>query len=205
LETGTLVLAAGEGRRMGAGAPYKLLCAFAGVPLVRHVCAEAVASGVGPVVVVTGFRAQEVEAALGGLPLESAFNPKHVEGMAGSLQVGLAHPALRDVDGVIVMLADMPNVGAVALRQLRDRFIDHNGQAVIRAADGDRPGNPVVLPRSLFGAIMSLGGDEGARHVIAAGGLPVHLVDIGSAALQDVDTPEALLAAGGELREITHG
>ncbi|MGR6469277.1 nucleotidyltransferase family protein [Rhizobium sp. PAMB 3182] len=205
METGILILAAGEGRRMGAGAPYKLLCGFSGVPLVRHVCAEAVASGAGPVVVVTGFRAQEVEAALRDLPLEIIVNPKHVEGMAGSLQMGLAHPALRDVNGVIVMLADMPNVGAVALGKLRDRFVDNDGRAVIRAADGDRPGNPVVLPRSLFVPIMSLGGDEGARRVIAAGGLPVHLVDIGPAALQDVDTPEALLAAGGELREIIHG
>jgi molybdenum cofactor cytidylyltransferase len=205
LETGILILSAGEGRRMGAGAPYKLLCAFAGVPLVRHSCAEAIASGAGPVVVVTGFRAEEVEVALRDLPLSIVVNPKHMEGMAGSLQVGLAHPALRDVDGVIVMLADMPNVSAMALRQLRDRFVDHGGRAVIRAADGDRPGNPLVLPRSLFAPIMSLGGDEGARRVIAAGGLPVHLVDIGPAALQDVDTPEALLAAGGELREIIHG
>jgi molybdenum cofactor cytidylyltransferase len=62
-----------------------------------------------------------------------------------------------------------------------------------------------VLPKSLFEPIMSLAGDEGARRVIAAGGLPVHLVDIGPAALQDVDTAEALVAAGGELREITHG
>jgi molybdenum cofactor cytidylyltransferase len=205
LTVGILVLAAGEGRRMGAGAPYKLLCSFAGVPLVRRVCTEAVESAVGPVVVVTGFRAREVEAALGGLALEIVVNPRHVEGMASSLQVGLSHPALQAVDGVIVMLADMPSVGVAALRQLHQLFVDHRGRAIIRAADGDWPGNPVVLPKSLFAPIMSLAGDEGARRVIAAGGLPVHLVDIGPAALQDVDTAEALVAAGGELREITHG
>ncbi|MCQ2004080.1 NTP transferase domain-containing protein [Rhizobium sp. NRK18] len=205
MTVGILVLAAGEGRRMGEGAPYKLLCSFAGIPLVRRVCTEAIESAIGPVVVVTGFRAQDVEAALAGLPLEFVVNPRHADGMASSLQVGLTHPALQAVDGLIVMLADMPTVGAMALRQLRDQFLVHNGHAVIRAADGDRPGNPVVLPKSLFAPIMSLAGDEGARRVIAAGGLPVHLVDIGPAALQDVDTPEALVAAGGELREITHG
>ena len=47
---------------------------------------------------------------------------------------------------------------------------------------------------------MRLEGDVGARHIIETSGLPVIDIDIGDAAHLDVDTPEAVLAAGGVLR-----
>ncbi len=74
------------------------------------------------------------------------------------------------------------------------------GRAIVRAvADGKR-GNPVILPRSTFAAIMKLEGDIGARAIVETSGLDVVDVEIGSAAHLDVDTPEAVLAAGGVLK-----
>jgi molybdenum cofactor cytidylyltransferase len=46
-----------------------------------------------------------------------------------------------------------------------------------------------------------LEGDIGARAIIESSGLPVVDVDIGPAAHIDVDTPEAVIAAGGVLKE----
>jgi molybdenum cofactor cytidylyltransferase len=60
-----------------------------------------------------------------------------------------------------------------------------------------QPGNPVILPRIPFRSLDQLEGDTGARKVIAASGLDVVGVEIGLAAVCDIDTPEALDAAGG--------
>jgi molybdenum cofactor cytidylyltransferase len=70
----------------------------------------------------------------------------------------------------------------------------------VRAVSGGRRGNPVVLPRATFAAVLRLKGDVGARHVIESAGLDVVDVEIGAAAHVDVDTPEAVAAAGGVLK-----
>jgi molybdenum cofactor cytidylyltransferase len=64
---------------------------------------------------------------------------------------------------------------------------------------GGKRGNPVILPRATFEAIMRLEGDIGARPIVEESGLPVIDVEIGAAAHLDTDTPEAILAAGGVL------
>jgi len=48
--------------------------------------------------------------------------------------------------------------------------------------------------------LRRLGGGAGARHIVETCGLAVIDVDIGEAAHLDVDTPEAVIAAGGVLK-----
>ena len=70
----------------------------------------------------------------------------------------------------------------------------------IRFGSGGKRGNPVILPKSVLNAVMRLEGDVGARHIIETSGLPVVDIEIGEAAHLDVDTPEAVVAAGGVLK-----
>ena len=62
--------------------------------------------------------------------------------------------------------------------------------AALRAATEDGlPGHPVMFPRRLFGELGILGGDEGARHVLADE--EVSLLPLpGNRAITDLDTPE---------------
>jgi molybdenum cofactor cytidylyltransferase len=64
--------------------------------------------------------------------------------------------------------------------------------------DGKR-GNPVLWPRAFFPELMEVSGDTGARHILARHEDVLERVEIGLAASTDVDTPEALSAAGGVL------
>ncbi|MBN9057396.1 MAG: NTP transferase domain-containing protein, partial [Rhizobiales bacterium] len=197
LSVAVLVLAAGRASRMQGS--HKLLAAFDGKALVRRSTEAALAARPARVLVVTGHRAGEVEAELAGLGLEVVRNPDHAQGMSTSLRAGIS--ALGPgCDGVMVMLADMPHVTAADMRRLLDAFVAAGGHAIVRAVSGGKRGNPVVLPRSTFPAVLQLEGDVGARHIVESAGLDVVDVEIGDAAHIDVDTPEAVVAAGGVLR-----
>lgn len=192
-----LVLAAGRASRMKGD--HKLLATFDGKALVRRSVEAALAARPARVLVVTGHRADEVEAELAGLTVDILRNPDHAQGMSTSLRAGVS--ALSPgCDGIVVMLADMPHVTGADVRQLLDAFATAGGHAIVRAVSGGKRGNPVVLPRTTFSAILQLEGDVGARHIVESAGLDVVDVEIGEAAHVDVDTPEAVLAAGGVLK-----
>jgi molybdenum cofactor cytidylyltransferase len=186
---------------MGDGGPHKLLASFDGVPLARRSAATLIAAGITPVVAVTGHRHEEIEAALAGQDLAIHFNPDYSTGMASSLSEGLSSSALAGCDGVLVMLADMPAVTAEHLRRMVDAFRKAGGHAVVRAVHDGKRGNPIILPHATFDAVRKLQGDVGARAIVENCGLPIVDVEIGPAAHLDVDTPEAVTAAGGVLRE----
>lgn len=197
MSVAALVLAAGRASRMNGS--HKLLATFDGTALVRRAAEAALAGGPDRVAVVTGHRAEEIEAALAGLAVEILRNPDYAGGMSTSLRAGVAALG-ADCAGVIVMLADMPHVTGADVRRLLDAFAASGGRAVVRAVSGGKRGNPVVLPRATFAAVQQLEGDVGARHIIENAGLAVVDVEIGEAAHVDVDTPEAVAAAGGVLK-----
>ena len=198
-----VVLAAGRASRMGTAdetdPPHKLLAEFDGEPLIRRSCRTALESDGDRVHVVTGYRAADMAAALSGLDLDLIDNPDFDDGMAASLRRGIGAVG-PEAAGAMILLADMPAVGAADLSRLIAAFRKAGGQAIVRAASGEVRGNPVILPRQTFDAIARLEGDVGARQIIASAGLPIVDVDIGDAALLDVDTRQAVIDAGGVLK-----
>jgi molybdenum cofactor cytidylyltransferase len=194
-----IVLAAGQSSRFRAAGGTdltKLVAKLDGKPIVRRVVEAALATKARPVVVVTGYAQDSVEAAVADLDVGLAFNPKFASGLASSLSVGLSAMP-RDVVGALVLLGDMPLIEARLADALIEAFLAREGAlAAIPLTEGRR-GNPVLLGRGLFEAAMRLKGDEGARKLIGAlneGELvEVEASDIG--VTFDVDTPEDLAAA----------
>ncbi len=186
-----LVLAGGRSRRMGER--NKLLCGIDGVPLVLHAINAACASRASQVMVVTGFESELIEAALAGRPVSFTHNPEFDQGMSASLRRGLrALPP--DVDGAIVLLADMPVVRAQDIDRLLDQF-DPDQPAVLVPEHGGRRGNPVLWPRRHFAEMAALCGDTGARGLLEHYASEVRAVPFDHAGIfVDVDTPEALSA-----------
>jgi molybdenum cofactor cytidylyltransferase len=191
-----IVLAAGQSRRMGG--PNKLLARFDGVPLVRRVVEQALASRAAPVIVVTGHQAEEVGRALEGLDVTIAHNPDYADGLATSLKTGLASVPER-AGAVLVVLADMPGVTSDLLNRLIDAFERAPQPAVVLPTIAGKRGNPVLWPRDYFGELRDLSGDSGARHLLGRHEAAIVRVEAGAAASLDVDTREALAAAGGVL------
>lgn len=193
---GVVLLAAGQGRRMGG--PNKLLADLNGVPVVRR-SAEPLTAALpqAPKVAVTGRDGDRVAAALAGTGFRIAHNPTHGEGMAGSLAVGLtALPP--DLDGVVIALGDMPGLRVATLTALVDAFAAHPapGRAVIRPVFDGCPGNPVLWGAAWRTALSALTGDRGGRDLLASDDAPVVHVPLSDPAIRrDIDTPADLDAA----------
>jgi molybdenum cofactor cytidylyltransferase len=194
-----VILGAGRSSRMGG--PNKLLAEIAGRPLVRMVADAVLASRARPVIVVTGHQRERVEAALAGLPVKFVHNPNFAEGLGTSLKAGIAAlPA--EVDGTIVCLGDMPQVDAPLIDRLIGAFDPDKGALVVVPTIDGKRGNPVVWSRRFFPDLMAVEGDVGARYLIGRYSEAVSEVPLtGTAALTDVDTPEALEAVKAELEK----
>ena len=187
-----VVLAAGRSTRMGA--ENKLTAPVGGKALVRHTVEQALASEVGPVLVVTGHQEPAVRAALAGLPVRFVANPDYAAGLSSSLKAGIAAlPA--ETGGVLILLGDMPRVPAALIRRLAAVFAEQPGTGAVVPVSLAGRGNPVLIGAKLFPAVMALTGDAGARRLIDAAGADLIEVAVDEPSVhEDIDTPEALAA-----------
>ena len=196
---GAVILAAGQSSRFRVGGgldPTKLVARIDGKPIVRRVVEAALAAKARPVVVVTGYARDPVEAAVVDLDIRLTFNPQFASGLASSLKAGLtATPS--DAAGALVLLGDMPWIEPRLIDALIDAFLARkDALAAIPSREGRR-GNPVLLGRGLFEAAMRLTGDEGARRLIGAL-IASELVEVEASdtgVTIDIDTPDDLAAA----------
>ena len=186
-----LVLAAGRSRRM---APLNKLMVpdRAGRAMIARVVENALASRARPVMVVTGHERERVEEALAGRPVLMTHAEDYAEGLSASLKAGIA--ALpEDVEGVLVLLGDMPLVGPAMLDRLLSAFDPEEGRAIVQPTFRGKQGNPVLWGREFFGEILAISGDVGARHLTGKHGdrlFNVEMADDG--VLRDFDTQDTL-------------
>lgn len=191
-----ILLAAGASVRMGS---HKLLLPLAGEPVVRK-AAKIVLSRCSPLIVVTGYGKEGVEAALEGLSgILFVHNAEWRVGMAKSAIVGIG--ALPPgASGFFLHHADMPFVTGAAF-DLLARTADERekaGAAPIALVAGRRggAGHPVYFPASYIPTILAISGGERLKGVLDQ--LGFLLVETGcDGVLEDVDRPEeyAALAA----------
>lgn len=185
-----VVLAAGSSRRMGQ--QHKLLATLDGTPMVSRVVDSALSSCVYSTTVVIGHRGDEIRTALKEREVMIVNNPDYCTGLAGSLKLGLSSlPA--EIDGAMIILADMPFVSAVLIDRLIDAFSSPGKRNIVVPRKSGRLGNPVIWPVSFFPEIMQLEGDAGAKALLNRFAATVSTVSVeDDAAFFDVDTPTEL-------------
>lgn len=193
-----VILAAGRSTRM-AGV-NKLLTSIDGRPLVTLAADAALASRASPVLVVVGHEAAAVSRALADRPVTVVGNADYAEGLSTSIRAGVAALA-PGVDGALIMLADMPRVGARHLDRLIAAFAPGDGRTVCVPTWNGVRGNPVLWGRAFFPDLAALSGDTGGRALLRGlgdGVCEVAMADDG--VLVDVDTPEmaARLTSAGD-------
>lgn len=194
-----VILAAGQSSRYRAADPSavsKVVAMLDGKPLVRRVAEAALAAGLAPVVVVTGFARTETEAALAGLDVRFTQNAAFASGLASSLKAGVASLP-PEVSGAAILLADMPKVSDELLRALVAAFAGNTDSSAVAPTFKGQRGNPVIIRRTLFEAVSGLQGDVGARQLLRGRGDVVEVAVEDDGVALDVDTPETLRSLGG--------
>ena len=182
-----VVLAAGLSSRMGAN---KLLLQLDGRSVVRRAVETALASGLEPVLVVTGHERERVEAELRELRCRPVFNPDFAGGLYTSLRRGIA-AVPEDALGALVCLADMPLVEAPMLERLIDAFQRARPPLVISTYEGVLA-PPMLYGRGLFAELRALDGEGCGKRVVKRHRAEAVELAWAAAALSDLDVPDDL-------------
>ena len=193
---GLILLAAGNSSRMGA---LKQLLPFGEKTLVRHAAETAVASVCFPVFIVLGSQSRQILPVLEDLPLEVLENPRWAEGMGTSIQVGVRAVLERDLDGVILMLADQPLITPEIINRLVEK-LQESGQLIVASRYAGTVGVPVFFSRELFPQLLELKPEQGCKGIIHAHKEQALLIDCPEAE-QDIDTRQDYNTFIGKLIE----
>ena len=192
LRIGAVLLAAGEGRRMGGIA--KPLIRLQGVPLISRQLVALSGAGVDEVVVVTGHARHAIENEVRSYVVTLAHNEAYADGQQGSVRAGLA--ALSGpFDAVIVAPADQPLIGAGDLTELIGAFKKRPaGHVVVPVVKGQR-GNPIILDDVALARILASDTNLGCRHLIDREPELVHVHETANTRfVTDLDTVDDLKA-----------
>jgi molybdenum cofactor cytidylyltransferase len=173
---GGILLAAGHSTRFGE--ENKLLARLDGKPLVRQAARPLLSAELDSVVAVLGHQARAVREALGGLDVDTRFNPDHAEGQSTSVRTGVAAARERGWDAAVFGLGDMPSVDPSSIDALVSVYREGDGTALAPAYERVR-GNPVLFDQRYFDALSSVRGDRGGREILERAGTLVTVDDPG--------------------------
>lgn len=184
-----IVLAAGISTRMGSPKP---LLDWGGKPLVVYHVEQLHQAGANEVIVVLGYRADDVSRQLRGVSCRIMFNPRYQLGRAGSLRIG-AKAANRDADRIIIADVDQPRPASF----LRGLYEAHRPEldVVVPVHAGHR-GHPVLVAGRLRDELMHVDDASlGLRAVIDGHRARTGEVDLGDLLDLTFNTPEEYEAA----------
>lgn len=188
----SILLAAGMSTRMGQP---KALLDWGGEPLICYQIRQLQEAGVDEVVVVLGYRADDIHRKLHGLTYRSVLNPVYQLGRAGSLRAG-AKAVRPEASAIVLLNVDQPRPADL----IRSVIEGHtSADSATRPVHGDRHGHPVVVAGRLRNELLSATEDErGLRGVMEAHVNEIVDVPSDERCLLDLNTPddyEAALAA----------
>ncbi len=180
-----VLLAAGTASRMGTN---KLLLDLGAEPMVRRAARQVIEAGLSPVIVVLGFEAARVAAALEGLGVETVINNDHAKGINSSVQLGIARvPA--DCDAAVVALGDMPLVTAHMIAAMVERYRAGEEPLVISMYD-DVQAPPTLYGRALFGEFAGPDGEGCGRRIVGEHRDRAAVMRWPTSLLADIDRPD---------------
>ena len=158
-----IVLAAGEGRRMGGP---KAVLELRGTPLVTYAVRTALNGGCERVLVVLGAGAELAKPHAEAAGAQVVVNRRWAEGMGGSLDAGLSMAAsvAPAATAAMVLLVDQPYITAPAVAAVFSAQQDPEDARILAAAAYEgRRGHPLLIGREHWPALRAtLTGDEGA-------------------------------------------
>jgi CTP:molybdopterin cytidylyltransferase MocA len=118
------------------------------------------------------------------------LNNEPARGQIHSLQLGLQAARQCGADAAIVALVDQPAIAVSTMTKLREAFFVDPEKLCVACYKG-RPGHPILIPRSFFGAFIGVSEGQTARDIIAAHASETKHIETDDAqVVADIDSPE---------------
>lgn len=142
--------------------------------------------GIAPIVVVTGFRAEELEDHLSDKGVRFVRNERYRETeMFDSIMLGVGAIA-NDCERIMLMPMDTPAIKKETMRQVL--MID---EPLIRTMCNGHPGHPVLIAKSLIPMLSANDGRRGLRGAIEDSGVVITNLEVEDEGIyKDIDTQE---------------
>jgi len=148
-----VILAAGMGKRMQSDLP-KVLHPVGGRPMLLHVIDVVKAIGASPVVVITGYQAERVEAACAG---SGVLFARQAEQLGTGHAVMQAEPALAGRGGTVVVLnGDVPGLRPQTVRDFIAYHDREHAAATVLTAMLDDPAGYGRIVRDANGSLLRI-------------------------------------------------
>ena len=163
METGILILAAGNSSRLGE--PKQLLH-FKGKSLLRNVAEEALKISKA-VIVVTGSNHTEISKEIEDLKIVITENKNWDEGMGSSINIGLKQllDSFPTIENCIISVCDQPFIDASVFSELIQMQKDSQ-KGIVASKYSETLGTPVLFSKKYFKDLSNLSGYEGAKKLL---------------------------------------
>ena len=183
-----ILLAAGQSKRFGD--KNKLLAVINGKPIINHIL-DTLFEIYDPseLIVIVGHEHKIIKNLIFNKNIKILENINYKKGIGTSIALGINNLD-TDIDGVMIIPADMPYINSKDLINLEKKFMELNCVKVVMPEHNSRIGNPVILPRNYFNTLKSLKDDFGARSLIRKKDIITVKAEFGT--IFDIDTEEEL-------------
>ena len=183
MKTGAVIVAAGMSTRMKQ---FKQMMKIGNLTMAERVIMSFRKAGIDDIVVVIGYRGDELKEALAYL------NPVFIENkdyehtqMFESAKLGLEH-FLEGYDKALFCPVD---VTAFSIKTL-EQVIKCKSEIAVPRCKG-RNGHPIAIKSSLIPGILSYQGERGLKGAMEASGVPIDYIEVDDmGSLMDADTVE---------------
>ena len=188
-----ILLAAGESKRFGD--KNKLSEIINGKPIINHIL-DTLFEIFDPseLIVIVGHEKNIIKNLIFNKDIKILENKDYRKGIGTSIALGMNN-LNTDIDGVMIIPADMPYINSKDLVNLEKKFMEFNCVKVVMPEHNYRIGNPVILPRNYFKTLKSLKNDFGARSLIRK--KDIITLKTGFGTIFDIDSKEDLLKTKG--------
>ncbi|MCG8603833.1 nucleotidyltransferase family protein [bacterium] len=182
--TSAVLLAAGCSSRLGPA--NKLLLPIGGKSIIRRSAENVLKTDVNELIVVTGKDIAPINYELRQLSAKVVLNRNYILGISSSIIAGIR--AVNPLaEGVIVLLADQPNIQPDTINRFLQAF-HKSGKRIIAGKYNGVLGNPVLFHRSLFPELHTLQGDVGAKQLLDSHTDEIEELHIATDEIFDLDT-----------------
>lgn len=192
MNASAIVLAAGKSERMGK---MKLLLPFKGKTLIEGVVRPLLESSLDEVLVVLGYRGEEIKRALSKISsskIRFVENRQYERGMLSSVQAGIRMLSAQ-TECAMVVLGDQPGFEANFFSRLLSE-VSRSQKGILIPSYGGKRGHPLLISSRHFPFLLSLNPEKESLHRLTEEkavdilDFPVELEEI----LVDVDLPQDL-------------